>query len=333
MAASFRIATFNLESLDDRPGLEPGLEARIAVLRPQLQRLAADVLCLQEVNGQEAGRGPDGAPRRRLSALDALLAGTAYEGYERAATAGEHGPYDRHNLVILSRFPIAERAQVRNQAVPPPSYRPVTAEPPAAAPAPVAWDRPILTAAIDLGAGRRLHVLNLHLRAPLAAFIPGQKESAFVWKTVSGWAEGFFLSTVKRTGQALEARILIDRLFDADPEALVAVCGDFNAHEREMPVRIVMGDPDDTGSGALAMRAMVALEESIPEDRRYSVVHAGHKVMLDHLLVSRPLMAWYRGAEVHNEGLGDEMVGYASVHASPESFHAPVVATFAVPEP
>ena len=29
-----RIATFNLESLDDRPGLEPALVARIAVLRP-----------------------------------------------------------------------------------------------------------------------------------------------------------------------------------------------------------------------------------------------------------------------------------------------------------
>ena len=65
-----RIATFNLESLDDRPGLEPPLAARIAVLRPQLERLRADVLCLQEVNGQPSGHH---APRRLL-ALDALIA-------------------------------------------------------------------------------------------------------------------------------------------------------------------------------------------------------------------------------------------------------------------
>ena len=50
--ASLRIATFNLENLDDRPDLDPPLEARIAVLRPQLLRLKADILCLQEVDGQ-----------------------------------------------------------------------------------------------------------------------------------------------------------------------------------------------------------------------------------------------------------------------------------------
>ncbi|MEX2643940.1 MAG: hypothetical protein WD270_10825 [Acetobacterales bacterium] len=42
-----RIATFNLESLEvGRPGT---LERRLAVLRPRLLRLDADLLCLQEV--------------------------------------------------------------------------------------------------------------------------------------------------------------------------------------------------------------------------------------------------------------------------------------------
>ncbi len=43
-----RIATFNLESLDLPLG------ERAAVLRPALARLDADILCLQEVNGQHA---------------------------------------------------------------------------------------------------------------------------------------------------------------------------------------------------------------------------------------------------------------------------------------
>ena len=54
--------------------------------------------------------------------------------------------------------------------------------------------------------------------------------------------------------------------------------------------------------------------------------------MLDHLLVSKTLMAWYRNAEIHNESLGDELVAYANIGASPESFHAPVVAEFAMPD-
>ena len=58
---SLRIASFNLENLDDRPDEQPSLADRIAVMRPQLVRLRADVLCLQEVNGQES----EGAPRAR----------------------------------------------------------------------------------------------------------------------------------------------------------------------------------------------------------------------------------------------------------------------------
>ncbi len=45
-----RIATFNLESLDLPPKAAMALEARAEALRPALERLQADILCLQEVN-------------------------------------------------------------------------------------------------------------------------------------------------------------------------------------------------------------------------------------------------------------------------------------------
>jgi DNA polymerase len=45
---------------------------------------------------------------------------------------------------------------------------------------------------------------------------------------VSGWAEGFFAAAVKRAGQALELRLAIERVFDAEPGACIAVCGDFS---------------------------------------------------------------------------------------------------------
>ena len=73
---------------------------------------------------------------------------------------------------------------------------------------------------------------------------------------------------------------------------------------------------------------MVALERSLPEARRFTVIHRGRKVMLDHMFCSRSLFASFEEMEIHNEALGDELVAYASVGDSPESYHAPVVAAF-----
>jgi predicted extracellular nuclease len=133
---------------------------------------------------------------------------------------------------------------------------------------------------------------------------------------------------MKRSGQALEARLLVDRLFDEDPNALIMLAGDFNAEEREVPLRIVTGSLEDTGNGHLSGRSLVLLEHSLAAARCFTVIHRGQKLMLDHLLVSRQLMARYRGIEVHNEALGDELVAYTLTEATPDSYHAPIVAAF-----
>src|SRR5919199_1601804 len=279
-----RIASFNLENLDT-----PGLEERLAVLRPQLRRLEADILCLQEVDGQREGKGP-----RRLLALDRLLAGTDYADFERASTtntgrhAGEPWVAESHNLVVLSRWPVRERREVREELIAPPEYRFATAEPPAKAPALLGFDRPLLLVAVDLPGGTPLHLVNLHLRAPTAAPVPGQKEEDGSWRTTGAWAEGYFVAAVKRAAQALEARLLVDSILDAEPEALVAVLGDLNAGEGSTPLRLLAAETGDTGNGRLAARSLVPLERTLPQDRRYSVVHAGRWALFDHILVSRP---------------------------------------------
>jgi endonuclease/exonuclease/phosphatase family metal-dependent hydrolase len=330
----FRLATFNLENLDDAPDLDPPMEARIAVLRPQLLRLDADVLCLQEVHGQ---RGPDKGPRRLL-ALDRLLEGTPYAGYHRVSTmsTGDHKDErwvaDLHNLVVVSRLPIAESREVKAELLAAPTYHLTTAEPPAEEAQACAWDRPLLHVAVSLPDGRCLHLVNLHLRAPTAAYVPGQKSGAFAWRTTSAWAEGYFLAGIKRTAQALEARLLVDRLLDAESDGLIAVLGDCNAEERETPVRILMCETADTGNGALAARALVPLERSLPRDRRFTVIHKGRPVMLDHILVSRPLLGHFRRLEIHSETLSDETYPAARVEHATESYHAPMVAEFELGE-
>ena len=218
-----RLATFNLESLDLPPKAKVPLELRAEVLRPALERLDADILCLQEVNAQHV----PGQDQRRLLALDQLLAGTHYAHYERATTtAGKgHSVADVHNLVTLSRFPIRSHRELLHDLVPPPQYRLTTAIPPAADTQPVKFDRPILLTDIELPSGSLLAVVNVHLRAPLAASVAGQKLEPFVWKSVGGWAEGYLLSAMRRAAQALEVRLLLEELLDADKHRLIAVAG------------------------------------------------------------------------------------------------------------
>ena len=234
-----RIATFNLENLDDGPDVSPPLAARLPVLAPMLERLDADILCLQEVNGQR----PEGARERSLVALDRLLAAAGMTGYHRAVSGKRDGTglNDHHNLVTLSRHPILSSRQLWHDLVEEPRHRYVTADPTPGEEAALAWDRPVLATRIQLPAGRVLELFNVHLRAPLACPVPGQKADSFVWKTIAGWAEGYYLSEIKRAGQAFELRLAVDQVFDANPDALVCIAGDFNAEEHHTPVEILRG--------------------------------------------------------------------------------------------
>lgn len=343
MPNSMTIATFNLENWDteDDPRDGPSLQSRIELTRPQLLRLEADVLCLQEVHAQ--GEAPD----RDLSALDELLDGTPYADYERAVTKvqDEDHPYSQRNLIVLSRFPILASDQYRNDYAPAPAYRPVTADPREPEAELVRWERPIQHVRVELpetaekeGGGETagsdptepavLHIINLHLKSKLPTEIDGQKEDPYTWKSASGWAEGYFLSSMKRVGQALEVRMLIDSILGEDEGARILVVGDFNAELEEVPVKAIRGEVEEHGNGELADREMIPCESSIPDSSRYSLIYRGEGEMIDHILMSRSLLAHYRGAEVHNEVLHDESVAFATDKLYPESDHAPVLARF-----
>ena len=335
MATSVRIATFNLENLDTDPidpvalAKVPSLATRIAILRPQLMRLRADVLCLQEVNGQDVQGGV-----RKLDALEQLLKDTPYERFHLVTTHTAERPdkpYRERNLVILSRYAITQRGQVLNKYVTKPLYRQLTAVPPEAEAKEIGWERPLLYAQIDLGTERPLHVINVHFKSKTPVKIPGQYiEEEYCWRCVSAWAEGSFISSMKRVGQALEARYLIDSVFDADPLARIAICGDFNSDYDEVPISAIRGQVEETGNAGTGSRVMIPCEFSVPESSRYSLLHFGHKAMLDHILASRGMLTYYRGTEIHNEALPDESGAFRTDVKFPESDHAPVVADFVI---
>ncbi|MEL6892645.1 MAG: endonuclease/exonuclease/phosphatase family protein [Actinomycetota bacterium] len=327
---AFRIATFNLENWDETDvGERPSLDERIALMRPQIERLRADVVCFQEVNGQERVGEP-----RDLHALRRLLEGTPLANADlRSTMTTADEVYDQRNLVVASKFPVVSVAQIRNDLVAAPRYQRLTADPADDDAVTIGIERPIQHVVLDIGDDGMqtdlLHVINVHLKSKRPTNIPGQKVDNFTWRSASGWAEGFFLSSLKRMSQALEVRWLVDQILDDDPDAQIVVAGDFNAEPNEVPVLAIRGDVEQTGNGDLATRVLVPIENTIPEPSRFTLLFQGRGEMIDHMLVTRNLLGRYRGSEIHNEILHDESLAFAVDRKFPESDHAPVVAEFA----
>jgi len=331
-----RLATFNLENLDDVPGEEPTLAERIRVMRPQLERIRPDILCLQEVHGQEQPNLP-----RQLLALNELIDGTILEGFNVAHTTTQADEVRNvRNLVILSRFPFIGDPEQINQDLLPcgPQYKRVTANPPDQDAVDINWERAILRVRVNLGQNRVLHVMNVHMKSKIPSRIPGRtfrRGRADIFRTVSSWAEGYFISAMKRVGQAVEARMLIDQIFDAaeqaGEEALIAICGDFNDDTDETAVKAIRGPIEEIGNEELVNRVMIPCEQNIPESSRFSLLHIGKGEMIDHILVSREMLRFFRYTEIHNEILPDESGAFRTDVQFPESDHAPVIAEFELP--
>ena len=174
------------------------------------------------------------------------------------------------------------------------------------------------------GQGGPLHVMNLHLRAPRAAHLPQDKAQGR-WTSSAGWAKGFFLAAQMRQAQALEARLFAETLFDADPQARILVCGDFNADSFETPTRILCGAPEDASEGPFAERRLERLELRVEAERRHSVIHDGRRILLDHMLASPALANACAQVDILNDGLPDEALADSSVAGS---LHAPILARF-----
>lgn len=322
-----KIATFNMESFGNDRHDPAELAPRLDALRPKILELDADILCLQEVNAQKL----KGVSARQFQALDLLLEKTPYRDYHRATSErpSGKGPGDRHNLVILSRYPVKSTESLYQAHAHPPLWQPLSARPAYDRPQTIEFDRPVLKTEIDIGSDRPLHLFGVHLRAPIAAMIRGGKRPDRSWRSISAWAEGYQLSVLKQTAQALELRLAVEALFDADSEAQVVLAGDFNATSETGTIRLLRADPDDTGSPELESRRLYQLDAALPPERRKTVIHRGKGQALDHILASPAMTARTTHVKVFNYDLPDEVFDSGNGDYA-GSYHAAMLAEFEI---
>jgi predicted extracellular nuclease len=196
----------------------------------------------------------------------------------------------------------------------------------------ISWERSILYVQVQVQVQVHniglVHVLNLHLKSRIGSNVNGQKSNNYTWKSAAGWAEGYFLSSIKRAGQALETRMLVDEIFSRTSDAQIVVCGDFNTEPGEVPVEAICGRVENTGNPDLRASVLLPCSSAIATSIKFSHLHHGKGNLLDHMLISQSMYQLFVKADIFNENLLNESLPFTSDIKYPESDHVPFLTTF-----
>lgn len=331
----FRLATFNVRDFfdDATPFVIGGLDRdgfgqwaqrrakqlyqrKIESVAAMVARLDADVIAFQEIEGPQV--------------LDAVRAHLPHAGQYLPAVAG-HADARGIACGVLSRFPITsvEVHGVGQLAFP--SFAEGDSKPFASR---LDSRRGVLEVTVTLPDATTLTLLAVHLKSarPIprldARGAPVDEEGHYAA------AEGHARAAVLRIAEALHLRSRVEARLLREGKAQLAVLGDFNDIAESLTLRTVAGELAEPPRGrnadldvatSLAGAVLHHCARAVPAADRYTILHRGARVQVDHILASRSLWRRFRGARVHNEELRD---GGGDTREEVESDHAPVLAWF-----
>jgi endonuclease/exonuclease/phosphatase family metal-dependent hydrolase len=299
------IATFNVKNL-----LPPATDAARAILPRKLDAVAdmlracdADVVGLQEI----------GTAALLSQVLDRLEARGHYGDPVM-------GTVDRRGIgcALLSRVPVSEARVHTCGALPFPVYRDGDS-PPFGARIPLR--RGVVHVTVQGEGVGPVDVLVAHFKSARPVGLRDASGAERRPSTPRERGEGELRSQVWRAAEALFVRGCVDDVLAGRPDARVAVVGDLNDTPDSWGLRVLRSE----GPGAL-----LDASGAIPPQKRFSTLHGGRRLQIDHVLVTAPLQAQILRARIDNEALREHDPLPESGDETPtvDSDHAPLVVRF-----
>jgi endonuclease/exonuclease/phosphatase family metal-dependent hydrolase len=303
------LATFNvldlLEPSDERE--RAILPAKLDALARTLRRIDADVVGLQEV-------GPPALLDAVLERLPRLGGWGGLGGRAGGYLEPVVGTPDARGIrnVLLSRLPLLHAQVHTAESLPFPAFR--QGDPPPFG-ARIPLRRGVVHARVDAPAFGPLDVLVVHFKSPHPVPLRDAAGVELPATTARARAEAGLRSIVWRAAEALHVRGLVDDVLAGEPPPEVVVMGDMNDVPDSPVLRALRGE-GERGRGDAA--ELFDCAAGIEPARRFSIVHGGRRVQIDHLLATAGLHARLAGAGFENGELREvlELPSAVSDHAA-----------------
>lgn len=275
---SLSVMTWNVENLFVRGAGDPPdeiarYEAKLDLLAGTIMVLDPDVVALQELGAGALGDLQDRMP-----------------DYDHAREGVPDGRGIR--VGIMSRHPFqGAPVDVTNFTGPPPIDSVASVNDAGNETQITAMGRGALIATIA-GGGLNVHIITCHLKSKLLTF-PG---GFFSTSDEDLRARVGAVALIRRTAEAAQVRLEVNRLLDENPDDGVIVLGDLNDGPAAATSQLLLGpsgseigtmgfDRPDQGDAARLFNTDVLIDEQ----RRYSRVHRGVGELLDQVLASEEL--------------------------------------------
>jgi len=299
-----KIATHNVEFLfEEGEHVHTGqtwnytkeyVEARIAHLAKLFSEIDADVLLLQEVGSK--------------AVLDRIVKKT---GLPYSVFCAVPGNYGIGNAVLY------KPKDAMCESVPATTSLPVFFEGDKDGIGARVWSRRDFVHVRTSYAGKPLHLIGIHIKSGFSMGLKRKDGTEYPMETQMEKADGIIRSEFFRFTQARKVRQVVDEIFATNPNAAIIVTGDFNSDEKFVPYRIIRGDAKK------APDALFSATHKVPEDERFTWLHKGKGLLIDHLLYSKVLEPKVRAVKIFNTNLGE----HKNLPPTPtfvESDHAPI---------
>ncbi|HDQ99482.1 MAG TPA: hypothetical protein ENN51_04255 [candidate division WOR-3 bacterium] len=302
--ARLKLAAYNLQNLGREDNPNGVYERKLEYLTGVIRELDADLVAVAEVREEaaftELVRALGSYPESLLSDLTA----------------------DRRQLQVglLTRLPVVERGQWHDFPAVLPGSDGLASLP---------FRRSVPWLRVRLADGSTLQAAAVHLKSgrPEVERVP---ESELPRRRE---VLGLALATAGRVYEAAGLRCRLDEAMARGDADHYAVLGDFNDGPESEGVRVVRGAIATVREGGGSDAELLAITDSIPEEKRVSYVGWGQRALLDHILVSRGLHARLEAAGIET-GLLEGLPRYSAgrTNGYPRSDHAPVWAVFDLSE-